>query len=65
MLAAESLGSAKSVLVGNTKPVGKVTSLGLSLSYGIISRHGGTVWAEGKVDNGATFYLTLTPYPSS
>jgi PAS domain S-box-containing protein len=42
-----------------TKEVGKGTGLGLSICHGIITEHGGRIWAESEPGKGAAFFIEL------
>jgi two-component system NtrC family sensor kinase len=42
-----------------TKPTGQGTGLGLSISLGIVSEHGGRIWAESGEGSGARFCIEL------
>jgi signal transduction histidine kinase len=55
-----------------TKEVGQGTGLGLSVSFAIVKRHGGTIEVESVVGKGSCFIIKLplagplgTPQPSS
>lgn len=45
-----------------TKASKNGTGLGLSLSYGIIQSHGGTIHVESQVNKGTTFTIRLPCY---
>ena len=42
-----------------TKEVGKGTGLGLSICYGIVTGHGGKIYAQSELGKGATFVVEL------
>jgi len=46
-----------------TKPVGQGTGLGLSLSHGIVERHGGRIWCESEQGAGTRFVIELPVAP--
>jgi signal transduction histidine kinase len=49
----------------STKPAGIGTGLGLSVAYGIIEAHGGTIAVESEPDAGTTVHITLPALSAS
>jgi len=47
--------------------VGECTGIGIGLSsvQRVVHRHARQLWAKGKVEKGAAFYLTLSPFASA
>jgi two-component system NtrC family sensor kinase len=48
-----------------TKKKGKGVGLGLSVAYGIVQEHGGSIYAESKVGESTTFHVKLPLKPAS
>ena len=46
-----------------TREVGKGTGLGLSICYGIITEHGGRIYARSKLGKGTIFFIELPIIP--
>jgi len=48
----------------STKEIGKGTGLGLSICHGIVTEHGGRIWAESEPGKGASFIVELPVLPA-